>query len=58
MRKIKNFVLKTITFFMVIQMFVSICCLDGETWLPVYTLLLSWAWLIPFGFVNGFIGRE
>ncbi len=59
MIKIRNFVLKSITWFFVILALLSACALDSEAWwIPSTAFVVSMCWLIPFGFANGFLKKE
>lgn len=53
LKKVKNFILKTITWIMGIICILSVCSIDSPTWIPTIALVVSMAWLIPFGFANG-----
>lgn len=47
-RKIRNFILKAFTFFMIILCALSIVSLDSDSWLPLITLAISvgYLWLV------------
>lgn len=57
-KKIKNAVLKGITWFFVILACLSVCLVDSEAWwIPGGLLVVSLCWLIPYGFYTGFLKK-
>lgn len=51
-RGLKNKVLKTITGITGVLAFLSIMCLDSESWIPVIVLIICMAWLGLFLYAN------
>lgn len=51
-KKMKNKILKTITILAGVLMFISICCLDSESWIPAIVLGICMAWLGLFLLAN------
>ena len=55
-RKIKRFVLKSITYLMGIIFILSILALDSEKfYIPLITLVISGAWLYSMAWANGWL---
>ena len=52
-KKVKNFILKTVTWFMGTVWILSALSIDSPTWTPTITLIISGAWLALFGLANG-----
>ncbi len=53
LKKVRRFILISITWIMGIICLLSVCALDSPSWIPTIALAVSMAWLIPFGFANG-----
>lgn len=53
--KLKNTILKSVTWFFVVLFLLSICALDSITIVPYITCIMSLCWLVPFGIVNNVI---
>ena len=51
-RKIKNFILKSITWVASILFLLSACALDSESMIPSIVLLVSMGWLALFIYAN------
>ena len=56
-KKIIRFVLETITWIMGIICLLSALSLNSPTWTPTIALVVSMAWLIPFGLLNGWFEK-
>lgn len=57
-RKIKNFILKAISYFMGMVFILGACALDSEgTNVPFLMIVVSMMWLLPFGYANGCFGK-
>jgi len=55
-RKLKNFVLKSISYFFAFVLIFCICCIDSQNAIPFYIGIgISSLWLIPMGIINGVI---
>ena len=54
-RKIKNFILKSITTVFAILFIFCVCCLDSNTNIFYIGCIVSLLWLVPFGVANGVI---
>lgn len=53
-KKVKNFLLKSITFIAVIAWIVAGSCLDSECWIPFWIILiLASLWITIFAYANG-----
>ncbi len=52
MSRIKNFVLKAITYFAGAVCLLSALSLDSPTWVPTITMCISGAWLVLYGIAN------
>lgn len=52
-KKIKNFILKTVTGIALLIFFISAAALDNGSWIPTIMLVISGAWLTVFGLANG-----
>lgn len=52
-RKIKNFILKSITTFFAILFIFCACCLDSQSNIFYIGCIVSLLWLVPFGIANG-----
>ena len=50
--KMKNKILKSITYVMAIIFIVSVCLIDSHTWIPYIVCCVCLAWFILFMFVN------
>ena len=50
--KIKNFILKSITYVAAILFTVSACALDSATWIPAIVCLICAIWLMLFAYAN------
>lgn len=53
--KIKNIILKIITYIMTVLFILSLIALDSESIIPFITLVLSGGWLALVGYANGYI---
>lgn len=52
-KKLKNIILKAITFIAVMVWVVSGCCLDSENWTPfLIGMLVSSLWILVFSIAN------
>lgn len=57
--RLKNFILKTISYIMGLVFILGACALDSEgTNIPFLMVVVSMMWLIPFGYANGFFETE
>lgn len=54
-RKIKNFILKTITCIAGILFFVSACAIDSPSWIPTIICVVCMIWLGLFAYANGYM---
>lgn len=54
-RKIKNFILKTITWLAGSMFFVSASAVDSESYFPTIICLICMAWLGLFAYANGYL---
>ena len=54
-RKIKNFILKSITIVFVLLFIFCACCLDSQSNIFYIGCIVSLLWLVPFGIANGVI---
>lgn len=53
LRKIKNFILKTITVLSVIAWVISACSLDSTCWVPFFLMLIFTSiWIVAFSYAN------
>ena len=50
--KLKNKILKSITYVMAFIFIFSVCLLDSHTWIPYIVCCVCLAWFILFMFVN------
>ena len=57
-RKIKNFVLKSITTVFAILFIFCVCCLDSDTNIFYIGCIVSLLWFIPFGIANGAFNND
>ena len=57
-RKIKHFILKGFTLFMLVVFILSVSALDSESWLPVITTVVSMGWLVLFAWANNWFYEE
>ena len=53
LKKVRRFILISITWIMGIICLLSVLSIDSPSWIPTIALVISMAWLIPFGFANG-----
>lgn len=53
LKKVRRFILLSITWIMGIICLLSVLSIDSPTWIPTIALVISAAWLIPFGYANG-----
>ena len=58
LRKVHNFVLKTITLSAAVTGIISACMLDNTSYVPHILCAVSVLWLMLFGIANGVIGGE
>lgn len=57
-RRIKNFILKAISYFMGMVFILGDCALDSEgTNVPFLMIAVSMMWLVFFGYANGCFGK-
>jgi|GEM_PF-2495465 len=50
--KIKNFILKTITYFAALLFLVSACAVDSPSWIPTIVCCVCMIWLTLFAYAN------
>ena len=53
--KVKNTILKIITYLMAILFILSLIALDSENIIPIISLATSGTWLFLIGLANGYI---
>ena len=53
--KIKNVILKSISYFTFILLIVAICFVDSNSNIPFYVIIICLMWLVPFGIANKII---
>lgn len=54
-RKVKNFILKTVTFLNFMSLLFWICVIDAIiSWQPYAIMAANFAWLVLFGWANGY----
>lgn len=58
MKRIKNAVLKLITFVAAITFGFSTCCFDSESLMPVIACAISATWLVLFIIANDLDGED
>lgn len=51
-RKMKNIILKTISAIAFIVLIISVCCVDSDTNIFYYLIIVSSFWLLPFSIAN------
>ena len=58
-RKVKNFVLKTITFLNFMSLIYWVCLIDAViSWQPYAIMVANLTWLVLFGYANGYFDTE
>lgn len=53
--KIKNVILKSISYFTFILLIVAICFVNYNSHIPFYVIIICLMWLVPFGIANKII---
>lgn len=53
-RKVKNIVIKTITYISGIVFMISVCSVDSESWIPIAPMIVSGLWLTVYAYCNGY----
>lgn len=53
-RKLKKYILKTITAIMAVICMLSICAVDSESLIPLIAFGISFGWLSLFAWANGY----
>lgn len=51
-RRVKKYILNSITAFMGVLFWLSICALDSESWIPVISALVAVGWMCLFALAN------
>ena len=55
LHKIRVFIIEFITMTALILCFISVCCLDSESYIPAIIFILSIMWLMVFAWANNML---
>lgn len=56
-KKIKNFILKSITWCAGVLFMISVCAADSPSWIPSIVSMVCMAWLALFAYANGMMNE-